>query len=156
MKVDLIGAFLPETPAPGDPEDILYLKTHDCSSVFTVCQKYNTENVVCNASQSKKRRKREEEIEDKKEGEDEVNFDEFYDSLDFMLNPALENKYERGYNLLSKAYRDAFREVDIKHPSNTERRRWRFEFQIDLESWYQGVFKTLWGSHLVVGKKFFI
>ena len=121
MKVDLIGAFLPETPAPGDPEDILYLKTHDCSSVFTVCQKYNTENVVCNASQSKKRRKREEENEDKKDGgEDEVNFDEFYDSLDFMLNPSLESKYERGYNLLSKAYRDAFREVQIKHPSNTE------------------------------------
>ena len=91
----------------------MYLKTFDCNreDVFTVCQKYNTENVICDAPQSTKRRKREEENDDKKDPEDEVNFAEFYDSLDFMLNPDLENAYERGYNLLSQAYRDAFQEV---------------------------------------------
>ena len=106
-----IGAYLPKAPNPGDPEDILYLRTYDCEEddVISVCQKYNIENVVCNA-QSKKRRKREIEEDEKKENND-VNFDEFYDTLDFMLNPNLVNTYERGYNLLSKAYKEAFGKV---------------------------------------------
>ena len=95
----------------------MYLKTFDCNreDVFTVCQKYNTENVICNAPQSTKRRKREEENDDKKDPEDEVNFAEFYDSLDFMLNPDLEYAYEQGYNPSRKAYRDTFQEVNFKH-----------------------------------------